>query len=123
MSVINSTSYQTPNGQIYNYGGDYQNCEVDVCPIELSIYGYRPSLPLSIVLIVLYALCMAAQVFLGVKHKTWSFMVAMLLGCITEIIGYVGRILYYYHPWTGSGFIIQIGKFASRMLCEAVADR
>lgn len=36
-------------------------------------------------------------------------MTAMLLGCVTEIIGYIGRILYYDNPWNDTGFIMQIG--------------
>jgi hypothetical protein len=38
-------------------------------------------------------------------------MIAMLLGCVDEIIGYAGRIMYYNNPWGDAGFIIQIGKF------------
>ena len=36
-------------------------------------------------------------------------MAAMVLGCITEMIGYTGRILYNQNPWAEAGFIIQIG--------------
>jgi hypothetical protein len=98
-------------GLTYYYGGDYANCTVSACPIELSVYGYRPSLPFSSTLIALYGLFIAIQIFLGVRYKKWGFMAAMIMGCIAEIIGYIGRILYYNNPWQGSGFIIQIGMF------------
>lgn len=32
----------------------------------------------------------------------------MVLGCIDEILGYVGRILYWQNPWAKGGFIMQI---------------
>ncbi|KIX92731.1 uncharacterized protein Z520_11583 [Fonsecaea multimorphosa CBS 102226] len=98
----------TPNGTLYIAGGHSANCTISVCPIELSVYGYRPSLGASGVFIALYALCMVAQAILGWRYKTWGFMSLMLLGCVDEIIGYVGRILYWQNPWAQSGFIIQI---------------
>jgi hypothetical protein len=113
-NMSNDDVYVNPEtGLTYLYGGDGANCTVSACPIEMSVYGYRPSLPFSSTIIALYGLCMAAQIYLGIRYKKWSFMVAMILGCIGEIIGYVGRILYYQNPWAGPGFIIQIGKSPS----------
>ncbi|KIW18800.1 hypothetical protein PV08_03089 [Exophiala spinifera] len=96
------------NGTTYLGGGSNANCTISVCPVELSIYGYRPSLPLSISLIALYGVCGFVQIALGWRYKTWGYMSAMLLGCIDEILGYVGRILMYKNPWNHGGFIMQI---------------
>jgi hypothetical protein len=96
-------------GLTYSYGGEEANCTVSVCPIELSVYGYRPSIPFSATLLALYGLAIVAHVYLGTRYRKWGFMAAMILGCITEIIGYVGRILYNQNPWKEAGFIIQIG--------------
>lgn len=41
-------------------------------------------------------------------------MIAMLLGCISEIMGYAGRIMYSQNPWGNTGFIMQIGKVSCR---------
>jgi hypothetical protein len=98
------------NGSLYAAGGDDANCTLSVCPIEASVYGYRASLPFSSLVIALYALCLITQVAMGYIYKTWGFMAAMILGCITEIIGYAGRILMYNNPWNSAGFIIQIGQ-------------
>ncbi|KAF2717529.1 RTA1-domain-containing protein [Polychaeton citri CBS 116435] len=100
--------YTTPSGQVYVFGGDGANCTISACPVELSVYGYRASLPFSIVVIVLYALCALFQVYFGWRYKTWGFMTAMLLGCATEILGYIGRILMWNNPWNQTGFIMQI---------------
>ena len=97
------------NGSIYAAGGDNVNCTLSVCPVEASVYGYRASLPFSSLLIALYALVMIAQFAMGYIYKSWGFMAAMVLGCLVEILGYVGRIMMWNNPWTQSGFIMQIG--------------
>jgi hypothetical protein len=103
--------YTNPtNGLTYAYGGDGANCTISVCPTELSIYGYRPSIPFSATLLALYGMAIAAHVYLGIRYKKWGFMVTMALGCVTEIIGYVGRILYNQNPWDDAGFLIQISE-------------
>lgn len=98
------------NGTTYITGGKDSNCTIAVCPVELSVYGYRPSLPLSAVLIALYAISIIVQVVLGWRYKTWGYMTAMILGAVDEIIGYVGRILMYQNPFAQPGFIMQIGE-------------
>lgn len=101
--------YTTPSGQVYAASGNDANCTLAVCPVILSTYGYRASLPFSSVLIALYSLCIVAQIYLGFRHKTWSYMTAMLCGCFCEILGYAGRIMMWQNPWNRSGFIMQIG--------------
>lgn len=102
--------YTSTQGIVHFAGGDFSNCSLPECPVQLSVYGYRASLPLSAVLIALYGLCIAFQCYLGWRYKTWSFMVAMLLGCFVEILGYIGRIMIRENPWNRTGFIMQIGK-------------
>ena len=98
-----------PSGVFYLAGGDDSNCTISVCPVELSVYGYRASLPFSATAIALFALCAIVQVYLGWKHKTWSFLTAMLFGCFCELLGYVGRIMMWQNPWNSGGFTMQIG--------------
>ena len=109
--MSNVPTYITPNGTVYTAGGKGANCTLSVCPVEVSVYGYRPSLHASSVLIALYAVCLLVQTLLGWRFKAWSFMAAMVLGCLDEILGYVGRILLYKNPWNNAGFIMQIGQF------------
>ena len=105
----NLPTYTAPNGDVYIAGGRTANCTLSLCPVADSVYGYRPSLPASSTLIALYAFCLLIHLFLGWRYKSWTFMAAMILGCIDEILGYVGRILLWQNPWTHSGFIMQIG--------------
>jgi len=104
-------SYTSPNGTYYLAGGNDANCTVSVCHIDLSIYGYRPSIGASGTFIALYAVCMIVQIVLRWRYRTWGFMAAMVLGCVDEILGYAGRILLWQNPWGHSGFIMQIGEF------------
>ena len=106
----NQPTYISPNGTVYIAGGKEANCTLAVCPVEYSVYGYRPSIEASSILIGLYTLCMVYQVTLGWRHRAWGFMAAMSLGCIDEILGYVGRILLRQDPWNNAGFIMQIGE-------------
>ncbi|UNI17581.1 hypothetical protein JDV02_003913 [Purpureocillium takamizusanense] len=95
-----------PNGLIA-FGPD-ANCTLALCPVEWSVYQYRPSLPANIVFLALFALAAAVHIFLGVRWRSWGFMAGIILGCLTEIIGYVGRILLYNNPFDFGGFLMQI---------------
>lgn len=106
-------TYTSPDGTFYIAGGQNANCTVSVCPVELSIYGYRPSLPASSLFIALFAIALLIQAALGFRYKTWWFMGSMIAGCIDEIIGYIGRIMLYENPWNHSGFIMQIGELSA----------
>ncbi|KAI1052212.1 Envelope glycoprotein gp160 [Fusarium irregulare] len=83
-------------------------CNLDTCPIDYSLYGYRPSLAANIVFVVLFSLIGFVHVYLGFRWKSWGFMTGMLLGCISEVIGYVGRIMMWYNPFSFNAFMIQI---------------
>ena len=102
-----------PNGLIA-YGPN-ANCTLtgpDTCPIEASVYEYRPTVPGNAVFIALFGIAMIIQIIQGIKWRTWAFMTAMTAGCVAEIIGYVGRILLYQNPFSFNGFLMQISKFA-----------
>lgn len=109
VSEINGDlAWVLPNGTFWFAGGDNSNCTIAHCPVELSVYGYRPSLAASGALIALYGICMIIQIALGLRYKSWWFMACMILGCIDEILGYGGRIMYWQNPWDNAGFIMQI---------------
>jgi hypothetical protein len=90
--------------------GPQANCTLDICPVQLSVYGYRPSLAANISFIVLYALAALIHAYLGVRWKQWWFMSCMLVGAVNAIIGYVGRVMMYYNPFNFAAFILQISE-------------
>jgi hypothetical protein len=46
-----------------------------------------------------------AQAFLGIRHRTWGFLIAMLIGTILEAVGYGGRIAMHNDIFTQGPFI------------------
>ncbi|PHH75812.1 hypothetical protein CDD83_4350 [Cordyceps sp. RAO-2017] len=88
--------------------GPNANCTLDTCPAEWSIYGLRPSLAANTTFLVLFALIGIVHTYLGFRWRSWGFMGGMMLGCLNEIIGYAGRIMLWYNPFSFVGFMVQI---------------
>jgi hypothetical protein len=97
---------ELPNGLI-GFGPD-ANCTLDLCPIEASVFQYRPSLPANVIFTALFGVIGLVHIYLGFRWKSWGFMTGMVLGCLTEIIGYIGRVLQYDNPFDFSYFMMQI---------------
>ncbi|KAG8627294.1 hypothetical protein KVT40_004777 [Elsinoe batatas] len=109
------------NGYI-SYGPE-ANCTLSVCPIEASVYQYRPSLPANIIFLVIFFLLGLAHLIRGLRwRKEWSFTLFMILGCISEVLGYVGRLLLWQNPFSFTGFMMQICliTFAPVFYCAAI---
>jgi RTA1 like protein len=87
---------------------DYPICTLDTCPIENSIFNYQPSLAANASFLALFALTGLAHIFQGIRTKQRGFTISLALGCIAEVIGYVGRIISHFDPFDQNGFLIQI---------------
>jgi hypothetical protein len=59
------------------------------CPVSSSIYGYYPSLGANAFCCSFFGVTLITNLLLGIRYKTWTFMIALSLGCLTEAIGYV----------------------------------
>lgn len=94
-----------PNVVIFGPGA---NCTLELCPVEWSVYQYRPSLAANLTFLVLYTLLGGIHIFLGWRWRSWWFAVFMILGCISETIGYVGRLLLWKNPFSFPGFMLQV---------------
>lgn len=90
--------------------GPDKTCTLDTCPIEWSNLQYRPSLPANITFVAIFAVIGIAHTYLGWRWRSWGFMGGMVMGCLSEVIGYVGRIMMYNDPFSFAAFMIQIGK-------------
>jgi len=97
---------QAPPG-VTVFGPD-ATCNLHNCPVEWSLYSYRPSLAANITFAALFGVVGLVHLYLGFRWKSWGFTVGMLLGCVTEIIGYVGRMLMWNNPFSFNGFMVQI---------------
>ena len=105
--------YQLPNGTVVNRGqfisfGPDSNCTLELCPIEWTVYQYRPSLAANITFIVLFFLAMLAHIYLGIRWRCYGFMTFMVFGCVWAMVGYAGRVMLWEDPWSFTGFLMQI---------------
>ncbi|KAK6335087.1 hypothetical protein TWF718_010528 [Orbilia javanica] len=97
-------------------------CTINTCPVSDSVYGYAPELAPNVVLLVLFVLSTIGFIVVGIWKKTWGFFVAMSLGGLLEVIGYIGRVGGSSDPFNGLGgqsFIIQICCLTVAPACYA----
>lgn len=81
-------------------------CTLDTCDVKQWGYvRYRPSIPGNVVFLVIFAILAALQVWFGIKHKTKGFMITMSLGLVTEVAGYVSRVLLNGNPFSRDYFL------------------
>lgn len=66
-----------------------QNCtsESIYCPVEFTIYGYEPSLGANAFFCAFFAICCLINFVAGIRFKTWTYMIALVFGCLGEAIG------------------------------------
>jgi len=79
-------------------------CTLKTCCLAQSSFLYRPTLGGNTFFAVLFGLLIFAQIAFGIRYRTWGYMSAMILGLLSEVIGYVGRIMLYFNPFNGIGF-------------------
>lgn len=102
--------YNTMGGAPPRPTGLPRDCSAvsDLCPVEGTIYGYTPSLPANAAFAGFFGIAMIINLIYGIRYKTWTYMVALSLGCLAECGGYVGRVLMHNNPWNDMAFNIQI---------------
>ncbi|KAL7756862.1 hypothetical protein ACKLNR_013855 [Fusarium oxysporum f. sp. zingiberi] len=78
------------------------------CPIELTTYGYRPNLGGNIFLAVLFGIAFVANIVLGIRFRIRAYAIVLSLGCLAQVLGYVGRVGMYFQPFNAIPFQAQI---------------
>lgn len=105
---MSSSQSTLPNGLITF--GPRANCTLDLCPLEASLLQYQPNVPANGIFIAVFGLLMLVHTWQGVKTRTWGFMSSMIVGCILEIVGYVGRLIIHDNPFNFIWFLLQISE-------------
>ncbi|KAL4878120.1 RTA1 like protein-domain-containing protein [Aspergillus karnatakaensis] len=80
-------------------------CTIDTCPLSMASVEYRPVLWGQILFMAIFGIAAIIQLILGIRYKTWTFMVAMVLGLIGEVVGYGGRVSLWDNPFNGDAFL------------------
>lgn len=83
-------------------------CKLDLCPIEWATMKYRPTIVGSAIYAILFSVLLFGQLYYGIRHKTWSYLVVLWLGILGEIIGYNGRILLNRNPFPMKNFLMSV---------------
>ncbi|PQE27910.1 hypothetical protein CJF30_00009097 [Rutstroemia sp. NJR-2017a BBW] len=116
ITILNGTyeggiTHQFPNG---SYIGNLSlimfphNCTLQTCDLTMASFEYLPTVAGNGIYAGIFGLAILAQLFLGIKHKTWGYMVAMLFGLLLEVIGYVARILIHNNPFDNNNFLMYL---------------
>jgi len=82
----------------------YDDCTLELCPIIAAQLPYDPNLAGNVLYLSIFSACLVINAVLGVWFRTWSYMIAMLLGCFLEVLGYIGRIQMHYNPFPQGPF-------------------
>lgn len=92
------------------------------CPVSDTIYAYRPSLGFNSFFIAFFALFALTHAALGIAGKTYFFAYVLTLSCISEALGYGGRIMLWQNPFSSTGFEPQISCliFAPSFVAAAI---
>ncbi|EQB46069.1 Sphingoid long-chain base transporter RSB1 [Colletotrichum gloeosporioides] len=96
------------------------NCTVGTCPLSCAQVEYLPTLAGNALYAAIFGLLLVAQIALGIRYKTWGFMVGMVCGLILEVVGYAGRIMLHDNPFDFNNFIMQ--AFPSLDPTKSLAD-
>ncbi|KAL2696258.1 hypothetical protein AAEP93_002672 [Penicillium crustosum] len=78
------------------------------CPVEGTIYGYAPNFAASIVFCAIFGILGLVQLVQVLKWRMWSFGIPVVLGAVSEVIGYVGRLMLHSNAYSDVGFQTQI---------------
>lgn len=75
-------------------------CTLATCPLSTSYYAYRPSLTTNSALLALFSLSLCGFILQAALSRRFvGFTVAMVSGCILEVLGYIGRVMSYHNPF------------------------
>ncbi|KAK4629469.1 Efflux pump himE [Fulvia fulva] len=85
-----------------------QGCTVSTCDPSQSVYGYRPNLAATLVFLILFTLSGLIYTWQGILTKTNFFTTAMVLGCLSELLGYVAKMLLWKDPFSDAGFKMSV---------------
>lgn len=80
-------------------------CTLGTCPLSEANFTYVPTLAGNVLYLALFAVMLPAQVVMGMRWKTWGYLIGMVGGLALEVIGYAGRIQLHYNPFPFDPFL------------------
>ncbi|KUJ18266.1 RTA1-domain-containing protein [Mollisia scopiformis] len=80
-------------------------CTLQTCDLSMASFLYLPTVPGNAIYAAIFGIYVIAQLYFGIRYRVWGYMVAMVLGLVAEIIGYVGRIMLHNSPFDNNDFL------------------
>jgi hypothetical protein len=85
---------------------DTNQCTLSTCCLAQSPFLYRPDFAGNQFFVIHFAIGLFFQLGLGIRHKTWGYMTAMICGLLLEIVGYVARLQLHANPFDSNAFLM-----------------
>lgn len=85
---------------------DTSHCTFTTCPVSCAQVEYLPSVAGNLVFLIILALILVGQIGLGIKYRTWGFLIGMFCGLVLEVLGYVGRLMLHHNPFDFDAFLL-----------------
>jgi hypothetical protein len=83
-----------------------QPCTLDTCPLSLGIIKYQPNICGNASFLAIFGALFLLQLYIGIRYKTWTYLVAIVLGLLLETIGYIGRLQLHTDPFNFNYFLV-----------------
>ncbi|KAH6678424.1 RTA1 like protein-domain-containing protein [Halenospora varia] len=88
-------------------------CSTSTCDLSLAPISYQLSLQANALFLSIFGFCLAFQIGIGFKFRTYSFTSVIFIGFIFEIIGYTARLLLWKNPFFLTYFSLQLTTLAA----------
>jgi len=85
-----------------------QFCTVKICSLDYAQVEYLPTVAGNTIYLIVFGLIFIAQCYLGIRNKTWGFFAGMFCGLVLEILGYAGRVMLHYDPFSFDDFLLYL---------------
>jgi hypothetical protein len=97
---VRTASVQSPR-ETHTYFEHQRLGTWEICGLSSAYFEYRPNRAANLVFAVLFGLAALTFLVQGFRSKRWlGFTIAMVGGCVLEVIGYAGRAVAYNKLWS-----------------------
>jgi hypothetical protein len=83
-------------------------CRLTTCDLTLAHINYPPSIGGNALFAGIFAGYFLVQLLLGFKFRSWGFMATTTIGMMTEVIGYVARLMMHNNPFSRTDFLMYL---------------
>ncbi|KAH8665787.1 RTA1 like protein-domain-containing protein [Tricladium varicosporioides] len=88
-------------------------CTTLTCDLSLAPVSYQPSLQANALFLSIFGFCLAFQIGIGFRFRTYDFTSIIVFGFILEIVGYTARLLVWKNPFSLTYFSLQLATLAA----------